>query len=443
MADKEEMDLDDGFQDDEVDSEDEGMEEERGEEEEGEKAQEVFIPGKTEYDGEELEHDPRAYVFLHRLQTGAPCLTFDVIPDKLGDRREEFPMTCYIVSGTERGQPNYINVMKLHNVSKTQKEEDEEDSDDEEEESDDEDDKPELNLVAMQHNGGVNRLRVSAVDDRIFTGSWSDKGCAYIYDISEQTAIVDSADVAAKYDSSKKNIVHTVTHHTTEGFAIDWSPAAKGWLATGDCAGAIFISHPSDASWTTQKSSLAGHTDSVEDIQWSPNEGNVFASCSVDRSLRVWNTQQKPSKANVLTVPEAHSRDINVINWNPIEKHLLVSGGDDGIIKIWDLRMFRNKPVKEQASFKLHSKPITSLEWNPLDSSVLAASGEDDQITIWDFSVEREEEASEEDVDVPAQLLFQHCGQTDIKEVHWHAQLPGVLISTAHSDFNIFKTISV
>ena len=67
----------------------------------------------------------------------------------------------------------------------------------------------------------------------------------------------------------------------------------------------------------------------------------VFASCSVDRTIRIWNTQQKAARANVLTIPEAHSRDINVINWNSTEKHLLASGGDDGIIKIWDLRMFQ------------------------------------------------------------------------------------------------------
>lgn len=87
------------------------------------------------------------------------------------------------------------------------------------------------------------------------------------------------------------------------------------------------------------------------------------------------------------------------------------------------------------------------MEWNPLDSSVFAAAGSDDQISIWDLAVERDSEAHTVDEggepDVPPQLLFIHQGQTDIKELHWHRQLPGVIISTAHSGFNVFRTISV
>ena len=95
------------------------------------------------------------------------------------------------------------------------------------------------------------------------------------------------------------------------------------------------------------------------------------------------------------------------------------------------------------AKFKHHTAPITSLEWNPADNSVLAASGEDDQLTLWDIAVEKDSMEQDDDLDVLPQLLFIHQGQKDIKELHWHPQLPGVIVSTALSGFNIFRTISI
>ena len=86
-------------------------------------------------------------------------------------------------------------------------------------------------------------------------------------------------------------------------------------------------------------------------------------------------------------------------------------------------------------SFRYHTAPITSLEWNPNDSSVLAVSAADDRLTIWDFAVEPDDATSNSagaQDDVPGQLLFVHQGQKEIKELHWHAQLPGVIISTAN-----------
>jgi ribosome assembly protein RRB1 len=199
-------------------------------------------------------------------------------------------------------------------------------------------------------------------------------------------------------------------------------------------------------AWQTAPQPFVGHQQSVEDLQWSPTEDTVFASCSADQTVKIWDT--RAPKRPCLSL-HAHQSDVNVISWNRIVSYLLASGSDEGVFSVWDLRSLQQQSQSKQptpaASFKWHNGPISSLEWHPTDESVLAVSGRDDQMSIWDFSVEQDrEEADDPDApDVPPQLMFIHQGQSDIKEVHWHRQIPGVLVSTAATGFNFFKTISV
>ena len=98
------------------------------------------------------------------------------------------------------------------------------------------------------------------------------------------------------------------------------------------------------------------------------------------------------------------------------------------------------------AHFKWHTKPITSVEWAPDDENVLAVASSDNTVTLWDMSLEEDAEAEAalgggggggDERPTPSQLLFIHAGQEDMKEAHFHAQLPGVVISTAADGFNV------
>jgi ribosome assembly protein RRB1 len=128
-----------------------------------------------------------------------------------------------------------------------------------------------------------------------------------------------------------------------------------------------------------------------------------------------------------------------------LKTFLIASGGDDGNFKVWDLRMFEGRERDPLLNMNYHKQPITSIEWHPEDESVLICGCADNQTTIWDMDMKKEDEelgAGSSAPSVPSQLLFVHQGQQDVKEVHWHPQIPGLLGSTALDNFHIFKTIN-
>ncbi|KAI5121144.1 hypothetical protein M0805_007142 [Coniferiporia weirii] len=461
----------DVLQGDGVDDDEEGMDVDQvlppieESEEQQPTRKDVFIPGTHVLGKDEiLEPDDSVYEMRHSMNVNWPCLSFDVLRDNLGDERQRYPATAYIVAGTQAdvAKNNELSVYKMTSLHRTQKDGDDSDDDDDEDDDDDNlDEDAVLEHRSVPHLGGVNRVRAQPlprstplppVSSPYYVASWAETGKVHVWDVRP---LIESLDVPG-YILDKKRVntpAYTVNAHgRTEGFAMDWAADSENSAAlrllTGDVHSKIFLTTTAQAGFVTQSQPYTSHTSSVEDLQWSPAEPTVFASCSADRSIRIWDIRVKGRK-NALAVTPAHESDVNVISWNKGTSYLLLSGGDEGGIKTWDLRNFSNASPSPVASFTWHKAPITAIEWHPSEDSIFAASGADDQLTLWDLSVEQDDDesgAAMEDgtqENVPSQLLFVHQGQKDVKEVHWHPQIPGAVISTALDGFNIFKTISV
>jgi ribosome assembly protein RRB1 len=74
---------------------------------------------------------------------------------------------------------------------------------------------------------------------------------------------------------------------------------------------------------------------------------------------------------------------------------------------------------------------------------VLGVTGADHMTTIWDFGLEKDDDVPQEGAelqeDIPQHLFFVHQGQKDVKELHFHPQIPSLIVTTALDGFNIFK----
>lgn len=449
----------------------------------------VFRPGKDRVaDGEKLVCDETAYDLFHKCMVEWPALSFDFVCMNAAGMynnmepavMDTYPMSVTMVMGTQAEQSNKnklvcVKMSNMHRTGgkkgkgiKTTREHDSDsESSDEEEDEEDEDGAPRaipdknaiLQSFDIRMDSTLNRVRVMPQRANI-VATWSESG---------RVSLVDAEPALNKLNLDNKRrmgMPHATppsaikpffafNGHRAEGYGLDWSKAAPGRLLSGAVNGTIYLSEPSSAegaSWTTSPSRFRGHTDSVEDIQWSPNEPDVFASCSADKSIKFWDAREYRKPA--LGVKTAHDADVNVISWNRNETHLVVSGGDDGSIRVWDLRTLdkngSNDSAKPAAEFLHHQQAITSIQWHPKDSSMLCASSEDGSVSIWDLAVERdaEEELREGVVltgaeDFPPQMLFIHMGQTNVKDAQWHPACPSLVVSTAQDGLNMFQPSNI
>ncbi|EDK40908.1 hypothetical protein PGUG_05006 [Meyerozyma guilliermondii ATCC 6260] len=417
---------------------------------------EIYLPHKSKPLGpdEVLEADPSVYNMLHNINLPWPCLTVDILPDNLGSERRSFPASLYVATATQasRSKDNELISMKLSSLAKTLVKDEDEDDEDDDDDDDDYDVDPIMDSEQIPLKHTTNRIRVSPHSletGEYLTATMSESGEVLIYDLAPQMKAFDTP--GYMIPKQAKRPIHTIrAHGNVEGYGLDWSPLINtGALLTGDCSGRVHLTSRTTSSWTTDKTPFTASQASIEDIQWSTGESTVFATGGTDGYVRIWDTRSKKHKPAISVA--ASTTDVNVISWCEKINYLLASGHDDGSWSIWDLRKLFNG--KEQpspvANYDFHKSPITSISFNPLDESILAVSSEDNTVTLWDLAVEADDEEIKnqrndfkELHDIPPQLLFVHW-QRDVKDVRWHKQIPGCLVSTGGDGLNVWKTISV
>lgn len=374
-----------------------------------------------------------------------PCLSFDIIKDNLGAIRTDFPLTAFFVTATQAGEDddNTMMVLKVENLQCTK-------NDDNLLEEDIVDD-PTVNICQSTHRGCANRVRSMPQNPHI-VATWSDIAGLSVFNISSN---IRNLSLEVEGGVSEE----IVSIELEEGYGLAWSPHVEGLLAFGNNAGELGIIKVYETGYVGLVLGFVAHKESIEDIVFSPNDVNVFATCSSDHHIKMWTVdlscldQIDPNnlvdsvKSGVQLVFswEAHNCDVNVIDWNKIDQQYIVSGGDDGTIKVWDISNMMSSldgtEVKDPEQFVVftsgdyHKEPITSVEWNPNDSSEFAAACEEGRVTIWDLSVEAMDDEKIEGI--PEQLLFEHIIE-EPKELHFHPQIPSLLAVTGSSSFDVF-----
>jgi coatomer subunit beta' len=143
----------------------------------------------------------------------------------------------------------------------------------------------------------------------------------------------------------------------------------------------IILSSIENSSLTIVRS-FEGHDNSVMDVKFDPRDDGIFASASLDGSIKFWNLESSTAKFTLC----GHSAGVNCLDFFPgRDKPLLASGSDDFTIKVWD---YQAKSCV--ITLPGHTANVTAIRIHPT-YPLLLSTAEDDLLIVWSSLTFRQE----------------------------------------------------
>ncbi|KAL4581340.1 hypothetical protein LXL04_017554 [Taraxacum kok-saghyz] len=220
-------------------------------------------------------------------------------------------------------------------------------------------------------NHTLENAKTFSLDRSEIGDSRSLSGCSFSSDGNFLTT--SSITVVAKiWNLPNINLVSSLAGHTQRLTDVKFSPITNHIAtASADCTSKLWKPNG------TLLHTFTGHLDRLSRVSFHPI-GRYIGTTSYDKTWRLWDIESRSE----LLVQEGHSSGVYGIDFHH-DGSLAASCGLDGIARLWDLRTGRGVLELEG-----HVKAVFGVSFSP-NGYHLATGGEDNSCRVWDLRKKR------------------------------------------------------